>query len=131
MGSRLPLGFVGILIGIWLMIQMIVIKGIGDIYLFGVPNFGVRFIFLRRPLAEACAQKRFAAPSDTGLGCARFSEALAAAQQVKGVAERFDVGGSAAVGECAAPAVVAAAASALAQPTALASAHYTKPDARR
>ncbi len=39
MGSRLPLGFVGSLIGIWLMIRVIVIKGIGDIYLFGVPNF--------------------------------------------------------------------------------------------
>ena|SRR5579864_9562092 len=41
MGSRLPLGFIGViaaaLIGIWLMTQVIVIKGIGDIYVFGVP----------------------------------------------------------------------------------------------
>jgi len=40
-GSRLPLGFVGAiaaaLIGIWLMTQVIVIKGIGDFYLFGIP----------------------------------------------------------------------------------------------
>jgi uncharacterized membrane protein YeaQ/YmgE (transglycosylase-associated protein family) len=41
MRSRLPLGFVGAiaaaLIGIWLMTQVIVIKGIGDFYLFGIP----------------------------------------------------------------------------------------------
>jgi uncharacterized membrane protein YeaQ/YmgE (transglycosylase-associated protein family) len=41
MGSGLPFGFIGAiaaaLIGIWLMTQVIVIKGIGDIYLFGIP----------------------------------------------------------------------------------------------
>ncbi len=40
-GSRVPFGFVGAiiaaLIGIWLMTQVIVIAGIGDINLFGVP----------------------------------------------------------------------------------------------
>src|SRR5947209_4220106 len=40
-GWRLPLGFIGAiiaaLIGIWLMTQVIVITGIGDITLFGVP----------------------------------------------------------------------------------------------
>ena len=38
---RLPFGFIGAiiaaLIGIWLMTQVIIITGIGDIYLFGVP----------------------------------------------------------------------------------------------
>ena len=42
-GSRLPLGFIGAiaaaLVSIWLMTQVIVIKGIGDIYVFGVPIF--------------------------------------------------------------------------------------------
>ncbi|MDQ6662630.1 MAG: hypothetical protein M3Z24_16900 [Chloroflexota bacterium] len=40
-GWRLPLGIVGAiiaaLIGIWLLTQVIVISGIGDIYLYGVP----------------------------------------------------------------------------------------------
>jgi uncharacterized membrane protein YeaQ/YmgE (transglycosylase-associated protein family) len=40
-GWRLPLGIIGAivaaLVGIWLMTQVIVITGIGDIYLFGVP----------------------------------------------------------------------------------------------
>jgi uncharacterized membrane protein YeaQ/YmgE (transglycosylase-associated protein family) len=40
-GWRLPLGIIGAiiaaLIGIWLMTQVIVITGIGDIFLFGVP----------------------------------------------------------------------------------------------
>src|SRR5947209_4588792 len=40
-GWRLPLGFVGAiiaaLVGIWLMTQVIVITGIGDIKFFGVP----------------------------------------------------------------------------------------------
>jgi uncharacterized membrane protein YeaQ/YmgE (transglycosylase-associated protein family) len=40
-GWRLPLGFIGAiiaaLIGIWLMTQVIIITGIGDINLFGVP----------------------------------------------------------------------------------------------
>jgi uncharacterized membrane protein YeaQ/YmgE (transglycosylase-associated protein family) len=40
---RLPFGFIGAiiaaLIGIWLMTQVIVISGIGDLYLFGVPVF--------------------------------------------------------------------------------------------
>lgn len=40
-GWRLPLGIIGAiiaaLVGIWLMTQIIVIKGVGDIDLFGVP----------------------------------------------------------------------------------------------
>ena len=40
-GWRLPFGFVGAiiaaLVGVWLMTQVIVISGIGDINLFGVP----------------------------------------------------------------------------------------------
>src|SRR6266568_4348677 len=40
-GWRLPLGIIGAivaaLVGIWLMTQVIVITGIGDIYVFGVP----------------------------------------------------------------------------------------------
>src|SRR5947207_15248266 len=40
-GWRLPFGFVGAiiaaLIGIWLMTQVIIITGIGDIYVYGVP----------------------------------------------------------------------------------------------
>ena len=40
-GWRLPLGFIGAiiaaLVGIWLMTQVIIITGIGDIYVFGVP----------------------------------------------------------------------------------------------
>ncbi len=40
-GWRLPLGIIGAiiaaLVGIWLMTQVIVITGIGDIFLFGVP----------------------------------------------------------------------------------------------
>lgn len=40
-GWRLPLGFIGAiiaaLIGVWLMTQVIIITGIGDIDLFGVP----------------------------------------------------------------------------------------------
>src|SRR5881275_1380785 len=40
-GWRLPLGFIGAiiaaLVGIWLMTQVIVITGIGDINVFGVP----------------------------------------------------------------------------------------------
>ncbi len=40
---RLPFGFIGAiiaaLVGIWLMTQVIVINGIGDLYLFGVPIF--------------------------------------------------------------------------------------------
>jgi uncharacterized membrane protein YeaQ/YmgE (transglycosylase-associated protein family) len=42
-GWRLPLGIVGAiiaaLVGIWLMTQVIVISGIGDFVLFGVPLF--------------------------------------------------------------------------------------------
>src|SRR5437763_13743384 len=42
-GWRLPFGFVGAIIaaiiGIWLMTQVIIITGIGDINLFGVPIF--------------------------------------------------------------------------------------------
>jgi uncharacterized membrane protein YeaQ/YmgE (transglycosylase-associated protein family) len=42
-GSRLPFGFVGAIIaallGIWLLTKVIVITGIGDIYVFGVPIF--------------------------------------------------------------------------------------------
>ncbi len=40
-GWRLPFGFIGAIIaaivGIWLMTQVIIITGIGDIYVFGVP----------------------------------------------------------------------------------------------
>lgn len=40
-GWRLPFGFIGAIIaaivGIWLMTQVIIISGIGDIYVFGVP----------------------------------------------------------------------------------------------
>lgn len=40
-GWRLPLGIIGAivaaLVGIWLMTQVIIISGIGDIFLFGVP----------------------------------------------------------------------------------------------
>ena len=40
-GWHLPFGFVGAiiaaLVGIWLMTQVIIITGIGDIYVFGVP----------------------------------------------------------------------------------------------
>src|SRR5438552_11274170 len=40
-GWRLPLGFIGAiiaaLVGIWLMTQVIIITGIGDINVFGVP----------------------------------------------------------------------------------------------
>jgi uncharacterized membrane protein YeaQ/YmgE (transglycosylase-associated protein family) len=40
-GWRLPLGIIGAIIaaivGIWLMTQVIVINGIGDIYIYGVP----------------------------------------------------------------------------------------------
>ena len=40
-GSRVPFGFVGAIIaaiiGIWLMTQVIIITGIGDIYIQGVP----------------------------------------------------------------------------------------------
>ena len=40
-GSRVPFGFVGAIIaaivGIWLMTQVIIITGIGDIYIYGVP----------------------------------------------------------------------------------------------
>src|SRR5437773_170623 len=40
-GWRLPFGFVGAiiaaLVGVWLMTQVIIIKGIGDINVFGVP----------------------------------------------------------------------------------------------
>jgi uncharacterized membrane protein YeaQ/YmgE (transglycosylase-associated protein family) len=40
-GARLPLGFVGAiiaaLIGVWLMTNVILISGIGDVYVYGVP----------------------------------------------------------------------------------------------
>ncbi|SRR6266487_4197561 len=40
-GWRLPFGFVGAiiaaLVGVWLMTQVIVIKGIGDVVIYGVP----------------------------------------------------------------------------------------------
>ena len=40
---RLPFGFIGAIIaalfGIWLMTKIVVIDGIGDLYLFGVPVF--------------------------------------------------------------------------------------------
>ena len=40
-GWRLPFGFIGAiiaaLIGIWLMTQVIILTGIGDIYVYGVP----------------------------------------------------------------------------------------------
>jgi len=40
-GWRVPFGFVGAIIaaiiGIWLMTQVIIITGIGDIYIYGVP----------------------------------------------------------------------------------------------
>ena len=42
-GWHVPLGIIGAvifaLVGIWLMTQVIVISGIGDFYLFGVPVF--------------------------------------------------------------------------------------------
>jgi len=42
-GWRLPFGFVGAivaaLVGVWLMTQVIVIQGIGDIVVYGVPIF--------------------------------------------------------------------------------------------
>ena len=40
-GSRLPFGFVGAiiaaLVGVWLMTNVILISGIGDVYVYGVP----------------------------------------------------------------------------------------------
>jgi len=67
MGSRLPLGFVGAiaaaLIGIWLMTQVIVIKGIGDIYLFGIPIFraligALVLVFIWRLITFALFRRR-------------------------------------------------------------------------
>jgi uncharacterized membrane protein YeaQ/YmgE (transglycosylase-associated protein family) len=43
-GRRLPFGFVGAiiaaLIGVWLLTKVIIINGIGDINVYGVPIFG-------------------------------------------------------------------------------------------
>jgi uncharacterized membrane protein YeaQ/YmgE (transglycosylase-associated protein family) len=70
MRYRLPFGFIGAiiaaLIGIWLMTQIIVITGIGDIYLFGVPLVraligAIIFVLIWSLITSAIARRRVVA----------------------------------------------------------------------
>ena len=67
-GWHVPLGIIGAiifaLVGIWLMTQVIVISGIGDLYLFGVPIFraligSIILVALWHALTYGFARRRY------------------------------------------------------------------------
>ena len=65
---RLPFGFIGAIIaastGIWLMTQVIVISGVGDFFLYGVPIFravigAVILVLIWRLITFGIARRRY------------------------------------------------------------------------
>jgi len=69
---HLPFGFVGAiiasLIGIWLMTQVIIISGIGDIYLFNVPLIraligAIVLVAIWKLITYGFARRRYSTPS--------------------------------------------------------------------